>query len=152
MIPGDAKRPSAAVSCSHYSTEQKQGAISKHSLQPGCVHVTVEAQSSDGCAVQQQLCHQQTERNEAEMKPSTDRYRIYQLRLVMLSDVMCVDKQQLYHVSFQDLMHLPAYIIVTQTRCHVGSTCYAGNIRKFWALHVMATWLLLSWQHPSLQL
>ena len=74
MIPDDANSPSAAVSCSHCSTEQKQDAISKHSLQPGCVHVTVEAQSSGGCAVQQQPCHQQAESNEAERKPSTDRY------------------------------------------------------------------------------
>jgi len=84
MIPDDANSPSAAVSCSPSSTEQKQDAISKHSLQPGCVHVTVKAQSSEGCAVQQQLCHQQAESNEAELKPSTDRYHTYHLHLAML--------------------------------------------------------------------
>ena len=84
MIPDDANSPSAAVSCSPSSTEQKQDAISKHSLQPGCVHVTVKAQSSEGCAVQQQLCRQQAESNEAELKPSTDRYHTYHLHLAML--------------------------------------------------------------------
>ncbi len=78
MISADANSPSVAVSCSPSSTEQKQDATSKHSLQPGCVHVTVKAQSSDGCAVQQQPCHQQAESNEAEVKPSTDRYHTYQ--------------------------------------------------------------------------
>ncbi len=96
MIAGDANSPCAAVSCSDSSTEQKQAAVSKHSLQPGCVHVTVKAQSSEGCAVQQQPCHQQAESNEAELKPSIDRYHTYQFRLVLLSDVMCVDKQHLY--------------------------------------------------------
>ncbi len=84
MIPGDANSPSAAVPCSHSSTEQKEDAISKHSLQPGRVHVTVKAQSSDGCAVQKQPCHQQAEGNEAETKPSTDRCCAYKWRLVML--------------------------------------------------------------------
>ena len=85
MIAGDANSPSAAVSCSPSSTEQKQDAISKHSLQPERVLVTMEAQSNDGCAVQQQPCHQQAESHEAKLKPSTDRYHTYQLHLVMVS-------------------------------------------------------------------
>jgi len=152
MIAGDANSPSAAVSCSDSSTEQKQAAVSKHSLQPGCVHVTVKAQSSEGCAVQQQPCHQQAESNEAELKPSIDRYHTYQFRLVLLSDVMCVDKQHLYHMSFKNLMRVSACVVATVTKCQVRSTYYADNTRNFRPVHVMSAWSLLSWQHLSLQL
>ncbi len=138
-ILSDANSPCAAVSCSHSSTEQKQDAISKHSLQPGRVHVTVKAQSSDGCAAQQQLCHQQAESNEAELRPSTDRYHTYQPAACNALTVWCV----LISGSMYNCTH---------TRCHLGSTCYALWSDNFWSEHVMATWLTLSRQHLSLQL